>query len=119
MAAITPEMLREMRAIIEDELLPDTAQIITITQVPNGQGGFTESRGTSSAYPFRLDITQGYERVSGGALQSFTSYKGSLPYDTIIAATQQLLHNGVTYAVTGGNVNQSWIAVRRVDLEKL
>jgi hypothetical protein len=118
MPTIDTAMLAAMREAI-GELLPDTAQVITITLTPNGQGGHTETRGTASAVAFRLDVVTGSEVLAGGGLQPFTKYKGSLPYDTTITTANQLLHNGVNYAVTGVNTNQSWIAVRRVDLERI
>ena len=118
MTAIDSTMLTAMRDAI-GELLPDTCQVVTITLSPDGQGGQTESRATASAVPFRLDVLTGREQIAGGALQPFTAYKGSLPYDTSIVTGSELLHGGVTYAVTAVNTNQSWIAVKRVDLEKL
>ena len=118
MAAIDTAMLAAMRAAIA-ELLPDTAQIITITNTPDGFGGQTETRGTALAVAFRLDMTSGREQVSGGGLQPFTAFKGSLPYDTTVTTANQLLHNGVTYAITAVNNDASWKAVVRVDLEKL
>jgi hypothetical protein len=118
MTAIDTAMLAAMRAAIA-ELLPDTAQVITITNTANGYGGQTESRATATAVPFRLDVISGRELVSGAGLQQFMAYKGSFPYDTVITGDNQILHNGVTYAVTSVNTNQSWEAVRRVDLEKI
>lgn len=118
MVAIDTAMLAAMRAAI-GELLPDTANVITITRTPDGEGGQVETRGTSSAYAFRLDVTNGREMVSGGALQPFTSYKGSLPYDVTVTPGNSILHNSVNYAVTAVNTNQSWQAVCRVDLEKI
>jgi hypothetical protein len=115
---IDTAMLAAMREAI-GELLPDSAQIITITLTPNGMGGNTETRGTASAVDFRLDVVTGSEVLAGGGLQPFTKYKGSLPYDTVITTAQQILHNGYTYAVTAVNTDQSWIAVRRVDLERI
>jgi hypothetical protein len=115
-------MLAAMREAI-GELLPDTAQVITITLTPNGQGGHTETRGTASAVACRLDfglgLQAGREQMSGGGLQPFASYTLSLPYDTVINTNNQVLHGGVTYAVVSVNTNQSWIAVRRVGLEKI
>ena len=118
MPVLDTAMLTAMRAAIA-ELLPDTAQIITITNTPDGYGGQTESRGTASAVAFRLDMTSGREQLSGGALTAFTAYKGSLPYDTTVITGNQILHNSVNYAVTSVNTSQSWIAVKRVDLEKI
>lgn len=107
-----------MRESIED-LLPDTAQIITITRTPDGQGGWTDTRGTASALAFRLDVISGREQVTGGAVQPYTSLKGSFPYDTAITTENEVLHEGITYAVKSVNIEQSWIAVRRVDLERI
>lgn len=121
MPAIDTAMLAAMRSAIA-EMLPDTCNIITLTYTPDGYGGQTETRGTSSAVAFRLDVISKMgtgEEVSAGAVQSFMSYKGSLPYDTTVTTNDQILHNGVNYAVTLVNTNQSWIAVKRVDLEKI
>ena len=92
--------------------------MITVTYTPDGMGGQTETRGTAAAVAFRLDVISGTEQVEGGGLQPFTRHKGSLPYDTTITTLNLLLHNGITYAVTGVNTGQSWKAVVRVDLEK-
>ena len=116
MSAIDTTMLASMREAIS-QLLPDTCQVITVTNTPDGQGGQTQTFGTASAVAFRLDMTSGREQVTGAALQPFTAYKGSLPYDTTVASGNLILHNSVRYAVTSVNNNQSWIAVRRVDLE--
>ena len=118
MVGLTDKELQYMRESI-GQLLPDTATIVTITQSPDGQGGQTDTRSTSSAYAFRLDMESGSEMTSGGALLPFTKYKGSLPYDTVVTNGSELVHNSVTYTVTSVNANQSWIAVKRVDLEKV
>jgi hypothetical protein len=119
--SIDTAMLAAMRSAI-GELLPDTCNVITITNTPDSMGGQTQTRGTSSAVAFRLDVISKMgtgESVSAGAVQAFMSYKGSLPYDTTVTTDNQILHNGVFYAVTLVNTNQSWIAVKRVDLEKI
>lgn len=119
MTAIDTSMLAAMRSAIA-ELLPDTCAILSITSTPDGMGGQTETRGTATAsIAFRLDVVSGREQISGGALQAFTSYKGSLPYDAVITTGNEILHNGISYAVTAVNTGQSWSAVKRVDLEKL
>jgi hypothetical protein len=111
-------MLAAMREAI-GELLPDTCTILSVTDSPDGMGGVTHTWGTASTSDFRLDVISGREQIAGGGAQSFTSYKGSLPYDTVITETNRIVHNGVTYAITNVNNNQSWVAVRRVDLEKV
>lgn len=109
--------LTEMRTLILD-LLPDTCDILSVTKVSDGQGGMTSTWTTTTAgVACRLDMQQGREQISGGALQPFTSFMLSLPYDTTITTTNRVAINDVTYAVTSVNNNQSWIAVRRVMLE--
>ena len=118
MTALDTAMLTAMRAAIA-ELLPDTCAIISITNTPDGYGGQTETRGTVSSVAFRLDVSSGKEAVSGGGLVPFQSLMGSLPYDTTITEANQILHNGIYYAVTMVNNNQSWNAVKRVHLERI
>ena len=119
MSAIDTAMLSAMRTAI-NSLLPDVCNICSITHTPDGQGGWTDPRGTiGTAIACRLDVIQGREQVTGGAVQPYTSYTLSLPYDTVVLPTYIIEHNSVDYAVKPSNVNQSWIAVKRVELEKL
>jgi hypothetical protein len=117
---IDSSMLAAMREAIED-LLPDVANILTVTNAADGQGGVTQTWATSCAnVRFRLDMESGSEPISGGGVSvPFTRYKGSLPYDTTIASGNRIQHLGITYAVTSINTSQSWQAVLRVDLEKV
>ncbi len=114
---LTATELSQMRDTIE-LLLPDVANICTITNVPDGEGGSTQTRGTSgTAIPCRLDVVQGREQVTGGAIQPYISYMLSLPYDTTVAEENIIEHGGIDYHVKSVNQNQSWVAVRRVELE--
>jgi len=116
--AIDSTMLSAMRSAI-GELLPDTCSIITVTRTPDGMGGQTETFGTASA-SCRLDVISGMETVIGGALQPYVRTMLSLPYDTTITEANRVVHGGVTYAVTAPpNSDQSWIAVKRVTLERI
>lgn len=119
MTAIDNTMLAAMREAIA-ELLPDTGYILTRTYVSNGMGGGSYTWGTSSAVSCRIDIQQGREQVTGGAVQAFSRTILSLPYDTTITEANRFLHNSVTYAVVvPPNTDQSWIAVKRVELERV
>ena len=106
-----------MRESIE-LLMPDTCDILTVTETPNGQGGITETWATAySNVPCRLDMKSGREPMTGGAVQQYTSYILSLPYDTTINDVDRVEIDSVTYAVTSINAGQSWSAVKRVTLE--
>lgn len=114
---LTSTELSVMRSSIA-LLLPDTCNICTITNTPDGEGGSTQTRGTSgTAIACRLDVTQSNEQVTGGAIQPYTSYMMSLPYDVTVNPSNIIEHNGVDYSVKPSNANQSWIAVKRVPLE--
>jgi hypothetical protein len=109
-------MLRAMREAIA-ELLPDTCYILTPTDTPDGMGGVTTSYGTSAAIACRLDDKASPMQVTGGAIQIYAGMMFSLPYDTVIYTTDNILHNGIQYAVTGINDDISWQAVKRVAVE--
>jgi head-tail adaptor len=110
-------MLAAMRDAIE-ELLPDTCTILSVTRTPDSKGGWTEAWGTaSSSVACRLDMKSGVEQLQGGGVEPYKSYALSLPYDTTITTEYRVVHSGTTYNVKTVNTNQSWIAVRRVELE--
>lgn len=119
MTALSNRDLTSMRQTVA-ELMPDRCHLLTKTSVSNGQGGQTTTWGTASAnVPCRLDMMHGMETLTGGALQQYTGYVLSLPYDTTITQSQRVLLNDITYAVKSVNTNQSWVAVKRVELEKV
>jgi hypothetical protein len=116
---IDTTMLNAMRSAI-GQLLPDTCNILSLTDTPDGEGGVSTAWGTSgTAINCRLDVKQGREQVSGGAIEPFTSYMLSLPYDTLVAYNNRVQMGTITYTVKGVNLNQSWNAVKRIDLEKI
>lgn len=119
MPAIDTNMLAAMRAAIA-ELLPDTCTINAMVETSDGEGGITVAGSAiATAVACRMDTKQGREIVSGGAVQAFISYMLSIPYDQAMQEDYQVVHNNITYAVKSINTDQSWIAVKRVDLERL
>lgn len=114
---ITENMLADMRASI-NELMPDTCDILSLTATADGQGGVSQTWAASSTnVKCRLDVISKREATTGGAVQQFTGYVLSLPYDTTINDTDRVEIDDITYAVTGLNDGQSWKAVKRVMLE--
>jgi head-tail adaptor len=109
-----------MREAIED-LLPDTCNLLAVSESADGQGGFSQTWGTaSSSVACRLDVVTGREQMAGGALQPFIRTMLSLPYNTTITDAYRVEHGGITYAVIAPpNTDQSWIAVKRVELERV
>lgn len=114
---VTASELAAMRSAIND-LLPDTAYILTPTQTVDSQGNPVTSWGTTGTSVCRLDVIQGREMLSGGAVQPFTSHMVSLPYDTTVVSTNRLSIGGTQYNVRSINAGQSWSAVKRVEVER-
>lgn len=116
--------LEFMREAIED-LLPDTCDILQVTETPDGFGGVTQTWGTAvsgTAVPCRLDIinrTSDRESIAGAGIKAFQETILSLPYDAQITVTNRVQHNGTIYNVHSVNTGQSWIAVKRAALERV
>ena len=111
---ITASELSWMRDEIDD-LLPDTCNILTLTMTKDGQGGWAEAWGTTTAnQPCRFDNVTASERLGGGAIQPFHAYWVSFPHDTTITAEQRIEKGSDTFAVTSVDDVKSWNAVVRV-----
>jgi hypothetical protein len=102
-------------------LMPDTCNILSVTQTADGFGGITQTWGTVVTVACRLDIvpTQHDEQVNGSSLRNFQETVLSIPFSTSIAVTNRVEHGGYTYNVLATNVDQSWIAVKRATLERI
>ncbi len=113
--------LTEIRGIIAD-LLPDTCNVLTATQTADGFGGMSQSWGTASAnVSCRLDILsrQSPTSTGGASLREYQETVLSVPYNTTVDKDYRIEHGGFTYNVTATNTDQSWIAVKRVSLERV
>lgn len=111
-----------MRSHIENNLLPDTCTILSLTQTPDGQGQFTETWGTvSTGVKCRLDRVAGYgsKRFEGASLQTYASLVLSLPYGTNITEQNHVLFGGNQYSVEAVDNEKSWAAVIRAELKEL
>jgi len=100
------------------QLLPDVCNILTPTDTPAGMGGFTQSWGTVVS-PCRLDITNKMEGLGGASMREYQSTILSVPYNTTVDVNKRVEHGGYTYNITAVNNDQSWIAVKRVTLERV
>lgn len=110
-----------MRDALE-ELMPDTCNILTATNTPDGQGGYTTTWGTATAnVKCRIDPgrKEMYERVTGAKLSPYSWWQLTLPYDTTITAQSRVEVNGDTYNVVNHDDNKSWQATIRVALMKV
>jgi SPP1 family predicted phage head-tail adaptor len=119
MTALTAAMLTQMRTDIED-LMPDTCNILAGTVTSDGQGGYTETWGTATAgASCRIDKRTGREALSGGAVQTFGTWVLTLPHDTTITAEHRVEHDDATYSVVHVDIDKSWKASVRAELEEV
>lgn len=118
--------LDQMRNDISD-LLPDTATILSVSRVSDGQGGFTDSWGTVTTYSCRVDAAassgisnfQGNEVVRGGAVQAYGRWVATLPYNATVSAENRLECNGRTFNIIAEDNDKSWPLNIRVIMEQV
>lgn len=101
-------------------LLPDTCSILQMVQTADSEGNITVAGSAiATAVPCRVDSWhRGYLQVAGAAIEPFSRYTISMPYNQTINEANKVLVGTDVYRVTGVNTDQSWIAVKRVDVER-
>jgi len=117
---ITAAELTQMRADVQ-ELMPDTCNLLTVTNTPDGYGGVTQAWGTATADVIcRLDnasnTTYGEQLVANG-IQPFSRWVLSVPHGTSMTDEMQVEIGADLYNVTMVDVDKSWPVVERAVLE--
>jgi len=117
--ALTVKELAQMREDIED-LMPDTCNILSVAYTSDGEGGMAETWGTATAnVACRIDYRSGSEKMTGGAIQSYSKAVISLPYTTAITTKHRVKLDAYIWSVKSVNEGQSWDVVRRAELERV
>jgi hypothetical protein len=120
--ALSTAELAQIRDAIDDTLI-DTCTILQLTQASDGAGGFTDTWGTAAggaAVSCRLDFPNpGKEMMASASLTPFKQGMVSMNYNVTVTTGNRLVIGGETYDVKGVNVNQSWIGVKRVAVERI
>lgn len=115
--------LTRMRDDLEAVALPDTCNLLTVTDTADGQGGVTQAWGTAYAsIACRLDAQTGgrnLELVAGAKLQPFHSYVLTLAYDQTIGTNYRVECNSQTYSVVSVDLGKSWALNTRAYLERV
>ena len=115
---LTVKELAQMREDIED-LMPGVCDILSVAYTSDGEGGMAETWGTALAnVACRLDYRSGSEKVTGGAIQSYSKAVLSLPYTTTISTKNRIQIGAYIWSVKSVNEGQSWDVVRRAELER-
>jgi SPP1 family predicted phage head-tail adaptor len=101
------------------ELLPDTCNVLGVSRTPDGYGGFTETWGTVTAsVKCRLDYNNGNEVIAGGAIQSYKAETMTVPYNVTVTTANVIEYSGAQYNILSVSEG-SWLAVKRLSLEKV
>lgn len=111
--------LTSMRSAFEG-LMPDTCNVLTLTNTPDGHGGVTETWGTAgTAIRCRVDPMQGSESLAGGAVYPTQQMVLTMPYNTVVTSTGRIEHNSTVYEVKSIDSDKSWKITTRVVLEAI
>jgi hypothetical protein len=123
---LTNAELNQMRADLEDVVLPDTCNLLTATNTADGVGGYTIAWGTvTTNVPCRIDPIvgrygqQAWEKVVGGAVQPFERYMLYLPHDTTVTSHYRVEQGDNTYNIIGISLGASWPLYLQALVEKV
>jgi hypothetical protein len=98
--------------------LPDLCDILAITRISDGAGGFAETwTAVEEDVPCRLTVIKGMEDTPGQAVQPFQKTILTLPVDAQINTANRIAYEGDTYNVIGLSTPKSWATCIRVELE--
>jgi SPP1 family predicted phage head-tail adaptor len=119
---LTARELAQMQADINDllESTNTTCDILSVAYTADGEGGMAETWGTATAnVACRIDYRSGSEKMTGGAIQSYSKAVISLPYTTAITTKHRIKLDDYVWSVLSVNEGQSWDVVRRAELERV
>ena len=118
-AALSSYELTAMRAAIED-LLPDTCIILTATNTPDGGGNVDITWGTTTtSVKCRIDPIRAIEQMGGAAIQPYTRFQLTVPYDTALTSSQRVKIGTISYNIIGLQASNSWALDLRAVVEKV
>ena len=119
MHGLTSGELARLRSDMEDTL-PDTMNVLIVTNTSDNAGGFTETWGTlTTGVACRLDpIRPRGEQLAAGVIADYTSWMLTYPYDTTLTTAYRVEISGVSYNVISVN-GGSWLAEGRAVVEKI
>lgn len=112
--------LNAIRAELEALCFPSVGYLLTKTSVSDGMGGGTVTWGTVGTVACRIDrASAGYERQSGGGIESWQGWVLSLTHDTTITEAYRVVVGSSTFAVKAVDPEKSLNAVLRVYMEQI
>jgi hypothetical protein len=111
--------LAQMQADLVATTLPDTCVISAVTHASDGAGGINDTWAPSGTVACRLDFKTGLRHQVGTSWETYSGHMLTVPQATAITTSNRVTHQGKVYSVTAVEDTDSWLACKRVPLERL
>lgn len=112
--------LANLRADMENVLMPDVCNILSVTYTADGQGGHTQAWGTATyGIACRIDPVKASEILAGGQVAPYHGYVVTLPHDTTVTAADRVEIDTQAYNILSVDAGKSWSACVRLQVEKV
>ena len=118
MSLLTTSDLEQMRAM-QEQAMPDTITIVHPTLSEDGQGGFTASACTQTAYSGRISMVRGREEIAPGQFRTISRPMLTLPWDATVSASDLAYDGGDKYRITFVDSAKSWSTATRANIERI
>lgn len=117
---LTDAEIEWMRDTVQQVALPGTCAILSLTQTSDGQGGYTDTWTAGTlGIACRIDPSTSREQLSGAAIQPFSRFTVTLPYDTGVSQINRLQIDSTQYNILGIDAVRSWDMCIRLEVEKV
>ena len=117
---LTAAELTQIRADIEDNAMPDTCNILSVTRTSDSQGGFTETWGTATASVIaRFDAESGQELLQSGEVRPYMRWTVTVPWNTTVAETNRIEKGSQQFSIISIKDDRSWLATKRISVEEV
>lgn len=114
---LSAEELSWMRDCVEDTL-PDTLSVYTKTSTRTNGVVIDSWADSGTTYACRLDSKQYQRTENSGAVKFYHRYILTVPYDASIVITDHVVHNNIEYSIVSIDLDKSWPACRRLNVER-
>lgn len=117
---LTAADLAYIRRTLEDDLMPDSCYLLTVTETRGSDGGVLSTWGTAAiATTCRVDPLVGKEQNAAGGVSAFHGYVMTVPHDTTVTTKQRVYWNSNTFNILSIDSDKSWAGSLRLKLEKV
>ena len=109
----------ELMRATQLEAMPESVTIVHPTMADDGQGGYTISGCTTTAYAGRLSLVRGNEEIAPGRFSVVSRPMLTLPHDATVSASDIAYVGGLKYRITFIDNAKSWSTAIRANVERI